>query len=165
MAYPKLTPKQKKFCEEYMKELNGTQAAISAGYSSKTAHVIATENLNKPYIKEYISSLQLKLREATLITAEMVINELAKVGFSNVQDFVNGGNSILELKHLAANKTAAVSGVKTTIKNDGDVVTEIKLYDKVSALEKLGRHLGIFEKDNSQANKILTKEVGYGREE
>jgi phage terminase small subunit len=93
----------------------------------------------------------MKERETrTQVTADMVIAELAKIGFHNVQDFVNGGNSILELKHLDANKTAAISAVKTTLKADGDLVSEVKFHDKIAALEKLGRHLGIFEKDNTQ---------------
>jgi phage terminase small subunit len=78
-----------------------------------------------------------------------------------VQDFVNGGNSILELKHLDANKTAAVSAVKTTLKADGDLVSEVKFHDKVAALEKLGKHLGIFERDNKQKTEITIKRVGF----
>lgn len=80
----------------------------------------------------------------------MVVAELAKIGFANMQQYVNGGNNVLELKNLDSKVTAAVSKVKTTLKEDGSVITEIGLYDKVAALEKLGRHLGIFEKDNAQ---------------
>ena len=54
----KLTPKQKKFCKEYVLSLNGTQAAIKAGYSKDTAYSIACENLKKPEIKEYIAALR-----------------------------------------------------------------------------------------------------------
>ena len=91
----------------------------------------------------------------------MVIAELAKVAFHNVQDFVNGGNSILELKHLEREKVASVSAVKTTIKADGDIVSEIKFHDKIAALEKLGRHLGVFEKDNKQKSDITVKRIGF----
>lgn len=145
-----LTAKQKQFCEEYLIDLNGSQAAIRAGYSKKTSCAIAEENLRKPAIKTYVQELKAKRSERTTVTADMVIAELAKIGFHNVQDFVNGGNNVLELKHIDSNKTAAVAGVKTKLKEDGSVETEIKFHDKVAALEKLGRHLGIFEKDNDQ---------------
>jgi len=146
-----LSEKQKRFCEEYLIDLNATQASIRAGYSLKTAGVIGNEHLKKPKIQEYITELRKAQQQRTNVTSDMVIAELAKIGFSNVKDFVNGSNSVLELKHIDADKTAAVSGVKTTInENTGSIVTEVKFHDKVSALEKLGRHLGIFEKDNSQ---------------
>lgn len=145
-----LNPKQKRFCEEYIVDLNATQAAIRAGYSKKTAHVIGFEHLSKPKIQEYISTLRAEQEKRTEITADMVVAELAKIGFANMQQYVNGGNNVLELKNLDSKVTAAVSKVKTTLKEDGSVITEIGLYDKVAALEKLGRHLGIFEKDNAQ---------------
>lgn len=146
----KLTPKQQRFCDEYLIDLNGAQAAIRAGYSPKTAKEQATRLLTNVHVQQYVSEQQQKRQERTLITADMVIAELAKIGFYNVKDFVNGGNNVLELKHIDSDKTAAVSGVKTKLKEDGSVETEIKFHDKVSALEKLGRHLGIFEKDNNQ---------------
>lgn len=145
-----MTPKQERFCEEYLIDLNATQAAIRAGYSVDTAKEIGCQNLTKVNIQEKIQSLRKQLSENTQITSEMVIAELAKIGFSNVQDFVNGGNSILELKHLERHKVAAVSAVETIIKEDGTILSKIKFHDKVTALEKLGRHLGIFEKDNEQ---------------
>ncbi len=62
----KLTAKQQRFCDEYLIDLNATQAAIRAGYSAKTAKVIGNENLSKPYIKEYIGK-RMKEKEAALI--------------------------------------------------------------------------------------------------
>ena len=59
----KLTDKQQRFCEEYVIDLNGTQAAIRSGYSSKTARSISNENLTKPDIREYISELQKEIQE------------------------------------------------------------------------------------------------------
>jgi len=156
-----INPKYEAFCQEYMKDLNGSQAAIRAGYSEKTANVTASKMLIIPNIQERIKELQQERQQRTQITADMVIAELAKVAFHNVQDFVNGGNSILELKHLESEKVASVSAVKTTIKADGDIVSEIKFHDKIAALEKLGRHLGVFEKDNKQKSDITVKRIGF----
>lgn len=60
-----LTDKQIRFCEEYIRDWNGTRAAIAAGYSEKTAKQIATENLSKPYLKEYIEEIQSDLKKIT----------------------------------------------------------------------------------------------------
>ncbi len=71
-----LTPKQKVFCEEYIIDLNATQAAIRAGYSKHTAKDIGCENLAKPNIAEYIQELQSKRSESTQITAEYVLTTI-----------------------------------------------------------------------------------------
>lgn len=148
-----LTEKQIRFCEEYLIDLNATQAAIRAGYSQKTAHSIGAENLIKPEIAAFIQEKQLELSEKTGITAERILQELADIGFHNIKDFVNGGNSVLELKTLDKRKTAAVASIKTTVRGTQEgpeTTTEIKLHSKIAALELMGKHIGLFEKDNSQ---------------
>lgn len=146
-----MNDKQRRFAHEYIIDCNASAAAVRAGYSPRGANAKGSELYNTPEIFSYIKGLQYKLEETTGVTAAMVVAELAKVGFHNIKDFVNGSNSVLELKGLDSDKTAAVAGVKTTVNTKSfDVTTEIKFHDKVSALEKLGRHLGIFEKDNGQ---------------
>lgn len=66
MADKKLTAKQQRFCDEYLIDLNATQAAIRAGYSEKAARQIATENMAKPSIKEYIEK-RMAEKEAALV--------------------------------------------------------------------------------------------------
>lgn len=164
MGAYKLTAKQKRFCQQYMIDLNATQAAIRSGYSEKCAPEIASENLIKPNIQAYIHELQRNLEEKTQITTEKVLMELARIGFANVQDFVNGGNSILELKHMEREKVAAVSSITSTVRetvgkrgSPGEVttVTKITFHDKVKALEDLGKHLGVFERDNKQKSLVV----------
>ena len=72
----KLTPKQSRFVEEYLIDLNATQAAIRAGYSEKRADAIGYENLRKPEIKEAIQNAQAKLSDACLVSQKMVIEGL-----------------------------------------------------------------------------------------
>lgn len=74
-----LTAKQKQFCEEYIIDLNGAQAAIRAGYSEKTAKQTASENLTKPNIQEYLRELQQKRQKRTAINQDYVLNKLQKV--------------------------------------------------------------------------------------
>lgn len=73
----KLNAKQERFCQEYLIDLNATQAAIRAGYSEKAAHSIGNENLRKPLIAEKIASMQAERSESTRITAEWVLKEAA----------------------------------------------------------------------------------------
>jgi len=161
MASDKLTPKQERFCLEYVVDLNGTQAAIRAGYSEKTASVIANENLIKPYVQNRISELQKELQAKTGITAEKVIAELALLGFSNIQDYIGDDNEVVDLSQIDRNKAAAVDSIKTTVTVNklGDTTTQVqfKLNSKQAALESLGRHLGIFEKDNKQKSDAVTQ--------
>lgn len=69
MATNKMTAKQKRFCDEYLIDLNATQAAIRAGYSKKSAKQVANENLTKPYLKMYIEE-RMKEKEDSLIAKQ-----------------------------------------------------------------------------------------------
>lgn len=118
MPNKKLTEKQKRFCEEYLIDLNATQAAIRAGYSSKTASRIAIELLNKTHVSKYLTELMRKRSESTKITSEQVVKELEKIAFSDA---------------------------------------EITGKEKMKALELLGKHLGMFQNQTSDENKVLEK--------
>lgn len=74
-----MTTKQKTFCDEYLLDLNGTQAAIRAGYSVKTARQIADENLAKPYIQAVIQAATRERSERTQITADDVLRDIQRV--------------------------------------------------------------------------------------
>jgi phage terminase small subunit len=141
-----LTPKQLRFVEEYLIDLNATQAAIRSGYSEKTAKVIGAENLTKPDIAAAIKAAQAARSQRTQITADMVVQELARIGFSNMRSFTKFGPDGVTLKDIddldedAARCIAEVSETKT--KDGGSI--KFKLHDKKGALDSLGRHLGIF---------------------
>ena len=81
----KLTDKQKKFCDEYLTDFNATQAAIRAGYSEKTANRIASENLSKPDIQNYIAELKKDSQKRSEIKRGEVIQELKKIGFADIE--------------------------------------------------------------------------------
>jgi phage terminase small subunit len=158
----KLTPKQQKFCEEYMVDLNGTQAAIRAGYSKRSAQIQAVENLSKPIIQSVISELKQKLSAKTGVTAERLINELAKIGFSNIQDYVSGDNLITDISKIPKEQAACIESIKTvtTTESYGKVTNtrtqvSIKLYSKISAIELMGKHIGLFERDNIQKQIVM----------
>lgn len=143
----KLTPKQKMFCNEYLIDLNATQAAIRAGYSPIAAKEIGYENLTKPHIKAYIEKKMAEREQRTEITQDQVLEELAKIAFANIDDYVEIDDSagdhkviVKSTKDIPADKIAAISSIK-----QGSNGIEVKLHDKIRALENLGRHLGMFK--------------------
>ena len=77
-----LTAKQDRFCEEYLLDLNATQAAIRAGYSQRSAASIGDENLDKPQIRKHICRLRISRSRRTWVRADRVIKELEKIGFA-----------------------------------------------------------------------------------
>ena len=163
----KLTPKQKEFCEQYLVDLNGRQAAIRAGYSEKTADQQAARLLTNVKVQTYLQKRKQDRIERTEITQDMVLYELANIAFSNAADYaavvekeamaeVDGkmipildadGNPVKYKAVepvLTANLTENQKRALAVIKKGRDGF-EIKTYDKVEALKMLGKHLGMFE--------------------
>lgn len=156
-----LTKKQKLFVEEYLIDLNATQAAIRAGYSEKTAHDIGSENLRKPNVQSEIEKRMKARGQRTEITQDRVLQELAKIGFSDVTDFVTIEDQMVKVKSTAempADKMGAIAGIK-----EGANGIEIKLNDKGKALELIGRHLGMWkDKAEITGDLGLNIKVDYG---
>jgi phage terminase small subunit len=156
----KLTPKQQKFCEEYLIDLNASQAAIRAGYSKETYGSIGHENLQKPEIQEYITILQQELQTKTGITKERVLAEFAKIAFFDLRDAYTGDGSLKAPNELSDEAAGAISGIDVYEERVSDEDSEekivvgttkkIKLHDKIRALDSLSKHLGLYEKDNRQ---------------
>lgn len=138
----KLTPKQIRFIDEYLVDFNATQAAIRAGYKAKNAYQIGSENLKKPQIQAEITRRQEDLQNRTEISQDRVIKELARVAFANATDYVkveSGGVHVRANSDLTDDQRAAIASIKRGARG-----IEIKLCDKIKALELLGRHIGMF---------------------
>ena len=144
----KLTAKQQRFVDEYLIDLNATQAAIRAGYSEKTAFSIGTENLRKPLIQKAIQQRKQAREQRTEITQDRVIQELAAIGFARATDYAKivpgGGGDFVSTDELTESQKAAVVSIKET--QNG---TEIRLADKLKALELIGKHLGMFDRNTN----------------
>lgn len=161
----KLTPKQQQFAREYLVDFNATQAAIRAGYSPKTAQVIGAENIKKPMVAAEIQRLGQKTAQKLEITRESIMQELAAIGFARASDFVRVETEpttrlgvhpltgeiislpsycqtvrITNTDELPEDKAAALAGIK-----QGTNGIEVKLHDKVRALELLGKAVGVFD--------------------
>lgn len=159
-----LNEKQKRFCEEYIVDLNGTQAAIRAGYSAATANEQAARLLANVSVQDYIRELQEARSKRTEITADRVLRELAVVGLARIDDFVKVEEqtvtetlgmdeegepitvtrtfktvNVFETDNVDAGKIPAIASIKQS--RDG---IELKTHDKIKALELIGRHLGMW---------------------
>jgi len=121
-----LTPKQQRFVEEYLIDLNATQAAIRAGYSEKTAKSIGQENLTKPDIQKAIQEAQNKRAERTEITQDYVL--------TNIQKVIERCMQIAPVE----------SGITEDAEGQLAQAFVFKEQGALKGLELLGKHLGMF---------------------
>ena len=151
----KLTPKQIRFVDEWLIDFNGKQAAIRAGYSAKTAEAAAARLLRNVKVQAEISRRQRDLQKRTEVTQDRVVKELARVAFADASDYVcvdtltyeNGDGTVSPIQvgspkdtdTLSDDQRAAIASIK-----QGANGIEVKLCDKIKALELLGRHIGMF---------------------
>lgn len=133
-----MTPKQQRFCEEYLVDLNATQAAIRAGYSAKTARRIASENLTKPDIAKRIDKLTGERSQRIGRDADDVIRRLWQIVEADVTDAFSADGLPVNPTDIPERLKAALASIKL-----GDSF-EIKTNDRLKALELLGKHYGLF---------------------
>lgn len=158
----KLTEKQQRFVEEYLIDLNATQAAIRAGYKPSSARQVGTENMSKPSIRACIDQAIAERSKRTGINQDRVIRELARLAFVNASDVIDMDEASIKCNASEDDKAAIASvKVKTIPTKEGDgVEREIRLNDKLKALELLGKHLGMFKDNiNINANVSSTKKL------
>lgn len=142
----KLTAKQQRFCDEYLVDLNATQAAIRAGYSPKTANVIGAENLSKPNLKRYIDQRMAEKESALIADQDEVLKYLTSV--------------------LRGESRASV----VVVENTGDFISEAREIQKapdererLKAAELLGKRYGLYtEKVEQAVDMDLNITVEYG---
>ncbi len=146
-----LTARQQRFVDEYLVDLNAIQAALRAGYG-RTSAENGTPMRSRMVTQAVAAAIDRRARR-TGITADRVVQELARIGLSDLRQAFTGDGDLRCLTMLDDDMAAAISSVKVVTRSrprdhaDGagvEYVTEIKLWDKVSALEKLGKHLGMF---------------------
>tara|TARA_R110002051_G_scaffold212225_1_gene277411 strand:+ start:40 stop:594 length:555 start_codon:yes stop_codon:yes gene_type:complete len=148
---PKLYPKQKRFAEEYIKDLNGTEAAIRAGYSKRTAEQIAYQILQKPHVMAYIAKLQAERSKRTTIDADYVLQRLAEIDQMDFLDIMDDDMSLKPIsqwpkvwrQYLSSFELAELFEGRGDDRKMIGVLKKIKWPDKVRNLELLGKHVSI----------------------
>jgi phage terminase small subunit len=157
-----LTPKQSAFCREYVVDYNGTQAAIRAGYSRRTANRIASQVLSKLDIQKEIARRESLIENKTLVSKEKIMRELSILGFSDMQDHLKidavGCIQAVGIDDLPVGASRAIKKVKerrviksvqgTKDKPSEDTIlentVEYELHDKINPLINMGKELGMF---------------------
>ena len=139
-----LTPKQQRFVEEYLIDLNATQAAIRAGYSEKTAQQMGSENLLKPVIAKAIQEAQNKRTEQTQIDAAYVLKRLVEIDQMDVLDIMDDNGNVKPIKDWPKTWRQYISNIETiSLEDEVGWLKKIKWPDKVKNLELLGRHVSV----------------------
>ena len=148
--------RHERFCQEYLIDLNATQAYIRCGYKTKNPNSRASELRAKQNISARIGELQAEVSARTGVNQERVIRELARVAFLDPTKLIDTLDATV-LVDATKDDLAAIASVK--VKSGSDwTEREIKLADKLKALELLGKHLGMFQ-DNLNITGELPKIV------
>lgn len=134
-----LTPRQAEFCRQYLLDLNATQAAVRAGYAARSAHNQAARMMRNDEVLAEIARLQEGRSARTGVTADAVVQQLARVAFFDVRALFRPDGTPKAPHELGDDAAAAVAAVDTT-----DGRCRVRLHDRLSALELLGKHLGLF---------------------
>lgn len=141
----KLTDKQQTFIEEYLIDLNATQAAIRAGYSVKTADQQGSRMLANVKVQQTIAEKMAERSRRTGVNQDRVVLELAKIAFVRMTDVVDSNGRIKD--DASSDDLSCIESIKYKRSDNefgGSVEREVKVASKLKALELLGKHLGMW---------------------
>jgi phage terminase small subunit len=147
-----LTPKQQRFVDEYLIDLNATQAAIRAGYSARTADVQASQILSIPKVAAAVEAAIGERSKRTEITGDSVLRELLLIATADIGQAFDEAGCLLPLGEMPENTRRAISAIESDELFDGvgkdrkriGLMRKVKFWDKPRALEMLGKHLKLF---------------------
>ena len=147
MELTSLTAKQRFFVDEYLIDLNATQAAIRAGYSKKTARFIGCENLTKPNIAAAIAKKKAERSARVQLEADRVLHQIKAIALSDIRNYLSYGPNGVVLKDsrgLTDAQSAAIEKVTETVSSKGRSTVGFKLHNKLKAIGMALKHLGSY---------------------
>lgn len=151
-----MTDAQKRFCDEYLIDLNATRAykvAYPRCKKDETANAASSRMLRNVKVQEYISEKQQEIEKRTEITQDMIVKELAKIAFLDIRKLYTENGQLKNIADMDSETAGAISSLETLEEYEGygnnrekiGDTQKVKLLDKTKALELLGRHLGMFK--------------------
>jgi phage terminase small subunit len=157
-----LAPRQERFVEEYLLDVNAKQAAIRAGYSPKTAEAQGSRLLSNVKVQRVIAARMAGRAERTEVAADRVLLELARLGFSDIRRIFDEQGRLKRPEDWDDDTAAAISAVEVVTRNlgGGEVVRlhKIRLWSKNDALDKLAKHFGMYEEQRRPQEERLFPE-------
>jgi len=146
-----LNDKQRRFVQEYLKDLNGTQAAIRAGYAANSAYSTAERLLRNTEVRKFLKESKREISEACKVDAEYVLRRLHEIDCLDVMDILEEDMTVKPLKEWPKAWRTSISAIDVSriFKASGDdeavinAITKIKWPDKTRVLEQLGKHVDV----------------------
>ena len=146
-----LTPKQERFCREYVVDLHIGKAALRAGYSVNNAAQQGSRLLKKPAAAALVEKLHREKMQRFNIRAENVLSELARIAFGDVRELLDNSGNLRELADMSDDAAASIASFEVAANSDGTSrVSRIKTWNKNQALEQLCRHLGLLRPEQHE---------------
>ena len=154
------------FVTEWLISANGSEAARKAGSKASNISQAGRQLLRKAEIQRAICEMQAQISEKLEITAEKVLKEMARIGFSDLRNIFDDKGALKSIDKLDHDTVAAIASIKVVTNMVGDEVQytkEIRCWDKKGALEALAKHLGLFDADNTQKRPmVIVKDFAGG---
>lgn len=162
-----LTENEKRFCDEFLVDYNGTRAAIRAGYSKKSACSQASRLLTKAKVQQYLTQKKQKVADKLEITMERTLNEIGRIAFQDPRRLFNADGTFKSIHELDDDTAAVLSGTEIeesfTEKNKVKLSTgrniKLKFWPKDKALEMLAKHFKIYSDAPVVNNKVETYDL------
>ena len=163
----KLTDLQERFCLEYVIDLHATNAIVRAGSKSKYPETLASQFLKKTQVQHKIAELKEIAARRNAISQDKVIGAFAEIGFLDPAEMFDEDEHLVPLRSMPLSVRRAIAGIEIEEKYQGrgkdrvktSRIKKLKLCSKNDALEKLAKHLGLFERDNSQKRSLTLVEI------
>lgn len=142
------TEKQKRFCDEYLKDFNGSAAYIRAGHNvtPDVAKVMASKQLTNTNVRNYLAALKAKEEKKSEITREILVAELSKIALFDIRELYDDANALIDIKDFTDASAGAVAGIDTDELFAGrkriGYSKKVKLHNKIAAIERLSKMFG-----------------------
>ena len=142
-----LTPKQQRFCDEYLIDMNATRAALRAGYTQATA--MNGQLMEMPKIQAYLKERTAQAAQKLQVRHETLLGELMKVAFANMGDYFGDDGRVKPMQDIVDDKKSAIWSLKVSEGKYGTTL-QLRLHNKLAALEKIAKHIKFYEVEQKQ---------------